>query len=112
MLDLRVLRRLALAHVCFGAGEVQFDFGVAALTAYTPPSVDTGDDWVAYPGAGSRDAFCALAGQFVTGTAVTEAEVRLTFGNGHVLALPRRSQDPAVTEAVILQDRDGAVATW
>jgi hypothetical protein len=78
-----------LSTVSFVRDYVEFHFDGPVLRAIANPRVEDGSRVAVFPGAGSRDALCALIGRIVRAVdACDGVHIRLVFRDGPTLTVP------------------------
>ena len=103
-----------LSSVEFVQDYVQLHFDGRTLTAYTRPTVATGEDHSAWGQPGFRDALCERIARTVCSVAVsTGQEIRIAFDDGSSVAISLRPEDYSGPEAAMFQNPlDGTWDVW
>jgi hypothetical protein len=90
----------ALSSITFVADYVQFAFDGPGLTAYTPPTVSLGSQYLEWEQAGYRDALCRQIGRRVERVEVDERHVAILFDGGAALSISLLDKDYTGPEAL------------
>ena len=103
-----------LSAVSFVQDYVEFHFDGPVVRALTNPIVESPAGRWRFPGAGSRDALCALIARLVqTVEHRADVHLRLDFGDGYRLTVPLDPDSYLGPEAMHFQSSlTGPVQVW
>jgi len=102
-----------MTAVSFVLDYINFQFEDAFLTALSLPYVQANQGKLSYGAAGYRDMLCERISHKVTAASeIEEQEIRITFDDGSVIAIPLGLEEYRGVEAAILQIGPEIKCVW